>query len=270
MKGDAISLLRYPGGKQRLLNYIMDYLPSQGSIRGRLVEPFVGGAAIFFALDPEQALLSDINPELITLYNGLRWCPDQVWEAFQSFPSSKEHYYELRGVEVSGLDLAARAARILYLNRTCFKGMWRQNSSGQFNVGYGGQDRRSVISKESLFDVSRRLQKASVRVSDFEDVIEDSTVEDFLYLDPPYSPGAREMTHSHYVFSQFRYDDHKRLAESLKRATRRGVRWAMTTSSHPDILYLFQGHRTIHLPKGTGRKPGVLTDKSEEVLVCNY
>lgn len=270
MQQDAISFLRYPGGKQRMLNYLIQHLPSRESIQGRFVEPFVGGGSVFFGLNPKRALLTDINPELITLYSGLREHPTEVWESFRAFPPTKKAYYEVRNMEVHTLDLPSRAARILYLNRTCFKGMWRQNASGQFNIGYGGQDRRWVINKETLIAVSSRLQQASTEVSDFEQVIDNCSVEDFLFIDPPYRPGAREMTNDHYVFCKFAYDDHKRLANALKTASRRGIRWAMTTSSHPDILCLFKEYYSVPLPKGVGSKPGILTNNSGETLVCNY
>lgn len=142
MKQEKFNFLRYPGGKQRILNHLIPHLPLPESIKGRFVEPFVGGGAVFFALNPKRALLADINSELIDLYRGLRRYPVKVWEIFQAFPPTKKAYYEIRDSDVDGLDLASRAARTLYLNRTCFKGMWRHNSNGQFNVGYGGQDRR--------------------------------------------------------------------------------------------------------------------------------
>lgn len=234
------------------------------------MEPFLGGGALFFALNPRQALLADINSELINLYRGIRRHPLKVWEIFRSFPSSKMAYYEIRNSEYVGLDLASQAARTLYLNRTCFKGMWRSNSNGRFNVGYGGQDRRWVISKETLIEVSKKLKRAILKSSDFEKVIATCSKGDFVFVDPPYRPGEREMIHEHYVHCKFSYDDHKRLAGILKRASRCGIQWAMTISSHPDILCLFRGNRIIRLPKGTGRSPGILTNNSGEVLICNY
>lgn len=270
MTQKAINFLRYPGGKQRLLSYIFQYMPRQEMIKGKFVEPFVGGGAMFFALNPKRALLSDINPKLIDLYRGLQLEPLKVWKIFRDFPPTKKGYYEIRNSEDIGLDLAWRAAKTLFLNRTCFKGMWRQNSNGQFNVGYGGQDRRWVINQETLVEVSKRLKGASLRSDSFEKVIDICSEGDFLYADPPYRPGERDMIHDHYVYSKFRYDDHKRLACMLKRASRRGVQWVMTTSSHPDILGLFQGNRIIYLPKGTGKMPGILTDNVGEVLICNY
>src|SRR5574341_1035612 len=270
MRQERVNFLRYPGGKQRLWNYLIHHLPSRESIKGRFIEPFVGGGAIFFALNPKRALLADINSELINVYRGLRRCPVKVWEIFHTFPATKKAYYEIRNSGDNGLDLASRAARTLYLNRTCFKGMWRHNSEGQFNVGYGGQDRRRVISKETLIDISKRLKQASLKCSDFEEVIDTCSKGDFVFIDPPYRPGEREMIYDHYVYSKFTYNDHIRLASTLKKASNRGVQWAMTISSHPDILYLFRDNSTILLPKGTGKKPGILINNAGEVLILNY
>jgi DNA adenine methylase len=235
------------------------------------VEPFVGGGAVFFAIHPRQAILADINEELIELFRGISHYPDEVWNIFQAFPETKDAYYEIRDCNTDALDLASRAARTLYLSRTCFKGMWRHNVHGQFNVGYGGQDRRWVISKETLLEISKRLEVAELRVSDFEDVIDGCSEGDFLFIDPPYRPGEREITRGeHYAYCEFSYEEQKRLRDVLKRATLRGVQWAMTTSSHTDVLFLFHDYRQIPLPMGTGKKPGILTINSGEVLICNY
>lgn len=270
MQQTGISFLRYPGGKQRLLDYLIDYLPDPATIEGCFVEPFVGGGAVFFALEPRRAVLSDINDELINLYRGIRRAPAEVWELYRDFPATKKAYYQIRNSPPPNTRLAGKAARTLYLNRTCFKGMWRHNANGDFNVGYGGQARRWVITSTILIEVSKRLRRASLTSCDFESVIDDCVQGDFIFADPPYCPGEAEIRHSHYVHSKFCLTDHKRLAQALKRASRRGVAWTMTTSSHPDILHLFRGNRVVPLLRGTGNKPGLLTDNSGEVILTNH
>jgi DNA adenine methylase len=267
--GDNLKFIRYPGGKQRQLSCLMPYLPNKDSIKGLFVEPFVGGGAVFFGISPHKALLADINPTLIDLYRGIRRHPLEVWKFFKRFPSTRKGYYKIRD---SGEEdnLAYRAARTLYLNRTCFKGMWRENSSGQFNVGYGGQDRRWVVNQCLLLTVSMFLKRAKLRTSDFEETIDSCKEGDFLFLDPPYRPGAKELKHNHYVYSKFTFEDYRRLSNALKKVSKRKVKWAMTTSSHKDIVALFKGNRIIPFIKGTGKKPGELAKKSREVLICNY
>jgi DNA adenine methylase len=269
MREESIRLLRYPGGKQRQLRWIMQHLPSREEISGYFVEPFLGSAAVFFRLNPKRAILADVNCELVTLYRGLRRDPIKVWEIFRSLPSTKNGYYRIRNATSWPSDLASQAARTLYLNRTCFKGMWRHNSEGQFNIGYGGQDRRWVISKQTLLEVSKRLRKSLLRTSDFEDIVEMTTCDDFLFLDPPYRPGERELLHAHYIHSRFTYSDHKRLGQALQRASRRGVKWGMTICSHPDILRLYNRHTIIPIPKGTKKKSKMRSPDSGQVLVLN-
>ena len=270
MVDEKIRFIRYPGGKQRILKYIMPYLPSRDLIQGRFVEPFVGGGAVFFALRPKLALLADVNQDLIDLFRGIRRYPMEVWQIFKSFPPTKSAYYEIRSKMTHKTGLAFKAARTLYLNRTCFKGMWRHNTEGEFNIGYGGQDRRWVIDEKILLGVSLRLKNAILRCCDFQTVIDSCTKGDFIFLDPPYRPGAREISHAHYVYNKFVYDDHRRLKLTLNKASARGVKWAMTTSSHPDILHLFRRNQMIHLPRGTGKRPGEITSNSGEVLIRNF
>lgn len=266
----AQPVLRYPGGKQRLLEQFIQYMHSAEVIRGRYIEPFLGGASVFFAVNPASALLSDVNQELIDLYRGIRRNPRKVWKLFCGFPDTKESYYETRNGCTNGLDMIERAARTLYLNRTCFKGMWRHNSSGQFNVGYGGQERRWVITEQSLCETSQRLKTATLKRSDFEKVVDSCGKGDFAFCDPPYRPGESEILNDHYVHAKFTLAEHKRLADALHRATERKAAWAMTTSSHPDIVALYPNNNVISLTKGTGRQPGLPGTDIGEVFIYNY
>jgi DNA adenine methylase len=148
--------------------------------------------------------------------------------------------------------------------------MWRHNLEGEFNVGYGGQSRRWVISRKDLFSVARALRNASLKCSDFEYIIEDACSGDYLFLDPPYRPGEREQVHEHYVGKEFTFTEHRRLAQSLKNADKRGAAWSMTISSHRDIVKLYKNFNIQVIPRGTGRKIGVLVDNSREVLISNH
>lgn len=197
---ERLHFIRYPGGKQRITGQIVPYLPKKPLIKGRFVEPFLGGGAVFFLLEPRRSILADINDELITLYRGIRLNPTEVWDIFKNFASTKEAYYRVRDANVEHQDLAYKAARTLYLNRTCFKGMWRHNAHGRFNVGYGGQLRRWAIDETSLLEVSKRLQNVDLLCSDFQPVIEACGSDDFIFADPPYRPGnVNYFTHIMYI-----------------------------------------------------------------------
>lgn len=268
-KNEHISFLRYPGGKGRMFSYLATYIPSPDKIAGLYVEPFLGGGAVFLSVRPRRAVLADINRELIGLYKTIRKDPHAVWRAFEAMPEGREAYHCIRKQNLSELDAVTRAARLLYLNRTCFKGMWRHNGKGEFNIGYGGQSRRWVISAGDLATVSKLLGRTALQCSDFEQTIDQCQAGDFIFVDPPYRPGHRELTNQHYAGQAFTFEDQIRLTAALARAERRGVLWTMTNSSHSDIFSLYPDHPTSPLLRGTGPKPGVLTLDSGEVIITS-
>ncbi len=270
LKPKSKPFLRYPGGKQRQISFFDHLLPVGTDILGSYVEPFVGGGSVFFHVNPKSALLSDINQELIDLYSGIRDSPDEIWKNYSQLPSTKIGYYEIRDSPINDLNLSQRAARTLFLNRTCFKGMWRHNAQGKFNIGYGGQDRRWVISKTRLYEVSEHLSHAKLKCCDFEQVINKSRAGDFLFLDPPYCPGKKEQHNSHYMFDSFNFEDQKRLYNSLRKATKRGVDWVMTNSSNSEIVNLYENFPFFFIKKGTGGLPGLLTEDTGEVVIYNF
>jgi DNA adenine methylase len=237
-------------------------------MQGRYIEPFVGGASVFFYTRPHRALLSDVNFDLIDLYLSLKKYPSLVWEEYLRLPKDKEGYYRVRALDSTQLRPWERAARLLFLNRTCFKGMWRQNKGGGFNVGYGGQSRRWGISEEELLEASTCLNVAELLCSDFESIVHRATSGDFIFADPPYKPGARELVNAHYTAQEFAFNDQQRLAEALKRASLRGVRWVMTNSAHPDILSFYRGFDIRPMAACTGRRPGIVESAAgTEVIV---
>lgn len=269
MNYESKTFLRYPGGKGRMLEFLIQHLPSSSAINGKYVEPFVGGGSVYFSIQPKKAILSDANQDLIDLYLGIQKDARNVWKNFVRFGRTKTEYFRVRDV-YSPRGLTQKAARVLFLNRTCFKGMWRHNSSGNFNVGYGGQDRRWVINQENLLQVKNTIRQVKLLCSDFEEIIDNANESDFIFSDPPYRPNEKEQLHSHYVGKKFMFDDHIRLSKALKRATKRKVKWALTISAHPEILALYKGNYILKIPRGTGRKPGSTVNDSGEVLITNY
>jgi DNA adenine methylase len=252
-----------------MILFLKDHLPLPSEIEGVYIEPFVGGGAVFFHLQPPIALLADANPELIDIYRGIRYSPKAVWKLYCKFGGTKQDYQYVRD-QIASESLTERAARMLFLNRTCFKGMWRHNKEGNFNVGYGGQARRWVITEKDLQLTCGFLRKAKLRCSDFEDTIDLAKEGDFLFLDPPYRPGSREYMNDHYVGQKFDFSEHQRLSIVLQKAKRRGANWAMTTSSHPDIVNLFKKNYAQDIPQGTGKMPGITTKNSGEVFISSY
>ncbi|HQO09485.1 MAG TPA: Dam family site-specific DNA-(adenine-N6)-methyltransferase, partial [Clostridiales bacterium] len=249
--------LRYPGGKSKLIDYLDDYLPNSKYIKGNYIEPFLGGGSVFLYIQPSKSILSDMNKELIDLYKGIRNCPHKVWEIFSSFPEGKEAYYLIRDSEYLNKPITYRAARTLYLNRTCFKGMWRHSPNGNFSVGYGGEERRWVVTHSDLVELSRILKNAKFHVADFNKILDNVKDGDFIFFDPPYKPGEKELIESHYAYSRFTYDDQVRLSKRIKQISKlHKIRWVMTNSNHTDICKLYKGFKIKKLMKGTGKKIG--------------
>jgi len=266
---NKISFLRYPGGKGKLVSLLSSYLPS---IEGRYIEPFVGGGALFLHTQPGRAVLADLNNDLIELYRGIKNYPHKVWEVFSSFPSGKRAYYKVRDSKIFCKPIYHRAARTLYLNRTCFKGMWRHNAQGNFNVGYGGEDRKWTVTHENLIKLSSIFKKATIIKSDFEATLDNCSDKDFIFLDPPYKPGEKEMDHAHYINGHFSFEEQKRLAEKLKNLSKNvNIKWIMTNSSHKDIVALYREKFYVkRILRGTGRVLGVFSNNPGEVLISNY
>jgi DNA adenine methylase len=266
-----MKFLRYPGGKSRLLSHLIKHIPEAQEIKGSYVEPFVGGGSVFFYLQPHNAIISDLNSDLIDLYKGIKIYPHKVWDTFKAFPPGKKSYYNVRDGEAINSSLYFRSARTLYLNRTCFKGMWRHNVSGNFNVGYGGETRRWVITHQNIVELSKALKSTTILNEDYEAIIKNVRKNDFIFLDPPYKPGERDLKEAHYLNGKFSFEDQQRLADILLSIPKsRKIRWAMTNSSHKDIKKLYQGNRFRKLPIGVGEMPGILTKKTNEVLITNY
>lgn len=266
-----MKFLRYPGGKSKLLLYLSKLLPKNINISGRYIEPFVGGGSVFLFIQPQEAVISDLNQDLIELYKGIRSYPHRVWETFKNFPVGKEAYYQIRDQEYKDGPLYYRAARTLYLNRTCFKGMWRHNPEGRFNVGYGGEERRWVITHNNIIALSQIFKNVTILHSDFESVLENVSDDDFIFLDPPYKPGEKQMLQAHYVNGKFSYDDQVRLSIKLNEmGNRKRIRWLMTNTSHSDICNLYKQFYVRKIPRGVSNVIGVHTNISNEVVISNY
>jgi len=265
-----MSFLRYPGGKAAILQFLSSFLPKRENIEGRYVEPFLGGGSVLLYLKPKRAIISDLNKELIDIYRGIRDYPYKVWKTYAGFPAGKRAYYKIRDEGYEDKPLYYRAARTLFLNRTCFKGMWRHNRKGDFNVGYGGEDRRWVFTRKYLVELSRLFKNAIIQHADFEVILEKCRDGDFIFLDPPYIPGEKEMREGHYLSGKFSYQDQLRLSSKVSEITKKyNINWIMTNSASPEICELYHGCRILKVPIGTSNKPGIKTKNSKEILILN-
>jgi DNA adenine methylase len=229
--------IKWAGGKRWLLNDPSFDLPH---FSGRYIEPFLGGGAIFFHLAPPVAILSDVNKRLIETYRSIRdeWRLVQTCLAQFQENHSKQLYYEERSREHTAS--YRRAAQFLYLNRTCFNGLYRENLKGQFNVPVGTKTQVTLLD-DDFERASELLSRADLRSGDFEAVVAEATEGDLVFLDPPYSTAHNCNGFVNYNQKIFTWDDQKRLMKAVRGAKQRGAQVVLTNADHESIHELYVG-----------------------------
>lgn len=179
-------LLKWVGGKTQLLNDIIPKVPKK---YGRYIEPFFGGGALFFALMPKEGIIADSNPEIINFYRCVATDVDGVISHLLQYENTEEIFYAVRATDWTKLPKIEAAARTIFLNRTCFNGLYRVNKSGRFNVPYGHYKNPKIIDEEALNSASLLLRDTLIVCNDYKYVLTDHAQPgDFIYLDPPYLP----------------------------------------------------------------------------------
>ena len=267
--------LKWAGGKARLVPKLEKLLP--GDFEQRCyIEPFVGGGAMFFALEPQKAVLSDANEELIQTYKAMRDDVDAVIGQLRKLAKrhSKRHYYLTRerfNHAAVPRDACVLAARFIYLNKTCFNGLWRVNTSGFFNVPMGRYNNPQIVNEATLRMASAALQHASLISGDAMKLIHSRGKHDFIYADPPYDPISRTSSFTGYAMAGFGHHAQQELAIALHEFDQRGGKFMISNSGTPLVRRLYERFkiRRIAAPRsisamGTGRVP------VRELVICNY
>jgi len=227
--------IKWAGGKRWLVEKKQLNLPK---FSGRYIEPFLGGGAVFFHLAPQAAVLSDVNPRLINAYRAVRDDWRSVENELRKMHRlhSKEYYYEERD-RVRKCP-HTQAAQFLYLNRTCWNGLYRENLSGKFNVPIG--TKTQVIMPDDDFEgVSLRLKNASISVCDFEETMDSAIQGDLVFLDPPYTTAHNTNGFVKYNQKIFSWEDQIRLRDCVETVRNRGVKIVMTNANHETIWDLY-------------------------------
>ncbi|RLI52957.1 MAG: DNA adenine methylase [Candidatus Thorarchaeota archaeon] len=244
--------LKWAGGKGQLLEDLDQVFPPDFS---RYFEPFLGGGAVFFHLSRigfgGQSILSDTNPELITAYQVVRNSVEALIDELQSgfYVSTKEVFYEIRGWDREPswrhVDPVRRTARMIYLNRTCYNGLYRVNQKGQFNVPFGRYKNPTICDEENLRAVSKALKNAKILCADFAEALQDAGPGDFVYLDPPYQPMSDTAYFTEYTSGGFGVDEQKRLADVFLDLHKRGCLVLESNSDVPLIRKLYENDAFI-------------------------
>jgi DNA adenine methylase len=259
-------VLKWAGGKQWLAPAARLLVPPD--FDGRYWEPFLGGGAFFFALSPKRATLSDRNEELIQTYTALRNDSEAVVELLRRHQYKYRFYYRTRKrVPRSPQGVAAR---MIYLNRTCWNGLYRVNREGQFNTPFGDFVNPTICDRDRLDAAARKLSRAQLRVGDFAEIVTEAQRGDWVYLDPPYITGHRNNGFLKYNAQLFTWADQKRLARCAMTLVENGVHVLVTNADHRRVISLYPGFRYYRLTRtslvGIGSSRGLVT----EALLSSY
>jgi DNA adenine methylase len=228
--------LKWVGGKTQLLAALERLVP--GGFR-RYFEPFVGGGALFFHTRPDQAVLTDLNDELVDCYRAVRDQLDDVMAALRRHQYEKNYFYSVRSLDRKSLPLPERAARTIFLNRTGFNGLYRVNSKGIFNVPFGRHKNPLICDEHNLPACSALLRRATIQVASFHEAMAQAGKGDFVYLDPPYVPLSSTSNFTSYVAGGFGPEQQARLAEELVGLNERGARFVLSNADTPETRQMY-------------------------------
>lgn len=234
--GGAVPYLKWAGGKRSMLRHLVPHVPPS---YGTYFEPFVGGGALFFALRPEKAVLSDVNRRLVRSYAAVRDDVDAVVELLKTYPYEKEFFLTMRAVRIDDHSDVEVAAWLIYLNRSCFNGLYRVNRDNVFNVPFGRYSNPTICDDVNLRACSERLSGVAILHEPFEIVLGRAAPGDFVYFDPPYLPLSATSSFTGYSADGFGLDDHRRLRDVARELKARGVRVLISNSAAPAARELY-------------------------------
>lgn len=270
-------VLKWVGGKRQLLKEIRKHIPEKFST---YYEPFLGGGAVLFELQPNRAVVNDINEELINVYLVIKDHVEELIEELKKHDkeNSREYYYEIRSLDrnkdkYNQLSNVQRASRIIYLNKTCYNGLFRVNSQGQFNVPYGRYKNPDIVNEVTLRAVSNYFNETNItfKCGDFEEAVKDAREGSFVYLDPPYDPVSDTSSFTSYNMNGFDKEEQIRLKNLCDKLNKKGVKFLLSNSATDFILDLYKDYNiTIVQANRAINSKANKRGKVDEVLVKNY
>lgn len=271
--------VKWAGGKRQLVEELLRSRPPKYS---RYIEPFIGGGALFFELKPKNAYISDINEELINIYMVVR---DEVGALIAELKKHEKNYresdpqkyfYAVRNIDretrYNRWSRVEKAARLIFLNKTCFNGLYRVNSRGEFNTPFGSYVNPAIVDEQNLLACSRVLASADIAAAGFEHVLDTAKKGDFVYFDPPYVPLTSTANFTSYTGEGFDLEMQTRLRDVCELLDRKGVLWMLSNSHAPFVLDLYRDKFNIRAVEAS-RAINCKADgrgKVTEVIVTNY
>ena len=248
----ASPVVKWVGGKRQLLERLMPLFPETYTT---YCEPFIGGGAVLFSMQPKRAIINDYNHELINVYRVVRDNLDELLELLyiHQANNSSEYYYEVRAWDrdeyLNKMTNIEKAARIIYLNKTCYNGLYRVNSAGQFNSPYGRYKNPKILDVELINDISKYLNENEITIlnGDFEKCVESAKTGDFVYFDPPYAPVSATSAFTSYTHEGFGTEEQIRLRDVFVDLTQKGVKVMLSNSDVGAIRELYDNIEGVNI-----------------------
>ena len=271
----AAPVVKWVGGKRQLLSEIIPLFPKQIP---SYCEPFLGGGAVLFSIQPAKAVVNDLNGDLIAVYEVIRDDVEALIDDLKRHENTSEYFYRIRDLDrdqtvYQAMSKVERASRLIYLNKTCFNGLFRVNSAGAFNTPFGRYKNPNIVNEPVLRAVSQYFSASSITFcsEDFSQTLERVGKGAFVYLDPPYDPLSGTANFTGYNQGGFGREEQIRLKEACDRLTKRGVKFMLSNSATDFIRELYQAYdvtvvKAKRAINANARKRGAV----EEVLIRNY
>ena len=273
MKREIPTFVKWAGGKKQLLNQFKQFFPEKID---RYLEPFAGGGAVAFYIiknyKPKEIIISDVNEELINAYNVIKTNVEELINLLKEYKlkHNKLTYYSIREEDPSLLSKVSRAARFIYLNKTCFNGLYRVNSKGQFNVPMGKYKNPGICQEKDLREISKLLKNVNLKTESFEKILNYTKKGDFVYLDPPYYPLKKD-SFTTYTKGNFLEKEQRKLKEVFEKLDKKGCKIMLSNSNTKFIKNLYKKYK----PKFVQATRMINCDatkrgKIKEIVVTNY
>ena len=272
----VVPFLKWAGGKRQLMPEIRKMLPN-GVTNHPYYEPFIGGGALFFELLPKRAVINDYNEELINVYTVIKDNPSELIEDLKRHKNTAEYFYKIRAIDrqplFSNLTRIERASRIIYLNKTCYNGLYRVNNAREFNSPFGRYKNPNIVNEPVIKAVSKYLNSSQIQISscDYALILKDIPTDSFVYLDPPYHPISESSSFTGYVQGGWDEGDQLRLRDVCNRLRDNGIKFLLSNSASDFIreiysdynIHIVQAKRSVNSnPSGRGQV--------DEFLIRNY
>ena len=271
----VMPVVKWVGGKRQIIDQISQYIPKNIST---YYEPFFGGGAVLFELQPKKAVINDINKELINLYEVIKNNTEDLIEDLKSHKNDEEYFYYIRELDrdktsYNSLSPIQKASRIIFLNKTCYNGLFRVNKSGEFNAPFGRYKNPNIVNEITIRAVSNYFKKADITFmsKDFAEVLKGARKGAFVYLDPPYDPVSDTASFTGYDKGGFNREEQIRLKNVCDKLNEKGIRFLLSNSATDFIKDLYADYRIeIVKAKRAINSNGDKRGEIDEVLVMNF